>query len=182
MKYSPPNVFILRNKNNRISMFHAGQTSERWANMGFTVYFIDTPISTDELELELYGDLDFKSDFSKAEKEQFYNNMYALEHIAKKSSPGIIADPYAYLTKPIEISDGKSLLIVPITLMSESPFLCYCINPISAADMRKDLSVRPLYYNFDYYIKKYAQSFGSVGGNLSRYINLSTIEKGINRA
>lgn len=181
MKYSPPNVFVLRNRNIPVSMFNAGKTSERWANMGFTVYFIDTPISTDELELKLYGNLDFKGNISETEKEEFYNNIYALEHIAKKSSPGIIADSCAYLSKPMRLDHGKSLIRAPVTLMSESPFLCYCIHPLSASEMRKDLSIRPLYYNFNYYIKKYAESFGSSEEKLLGYTNSIIIEKGINR-
>jgi hypothetical protein len=163
-------------------MFQAGQTSERWTNMGFTVHFIDTPISTDKLNLEMYGDIDFKGDISETEKEHFYNNIYALEHMIKKSSPGIIADSYAYLTKPLESYKTKSLVTTPVTLMRESGPLCYCITPISAKEMRIDLALRPLYRNFDYYIKKYAQSFGSAEGNFLSYINSVTIEEGIDNA
>lgn len=165
-----PAVFLIRIKNNPVSMWEAGRTYERWTEKGFSVNLVDayTPEtyhnSPYKLNFELKRNKTNVRKFTESEKAVFFSHLAALDIAKRKASPSIIIEHDAKLIGDIPEEILKQR-IVPLGhalrdgKQSILPCLAYMITPELAGYFVEDLTLRTITLNIDGYMWEFANSY-----------------------
>lgn len=168
-----PAVFLIRLKNNPVSMWEAGRTYECWTRQGYSVTLIDgyCPETYHEspykLNFQIKKSHAGEREFTESEKAVFHSHLKALDIAKRKKSPSIIIEHDAHLIE----NPPDHILEKPLVLLGHAvreprkillPCLAYMINPELSGYFSDDLCIRKITLNIDGYLWNFADSYQGV--------------------